>query len=149
MGDRPLGHWSLIQDYETVDVLADLRARGAVFDLVVDNVGRSSELYGASNEILKADGTFAQVGIDETMVISSLMTHLARQLRSIVFGRRFWYVNPSNTTEIFHRIGAWMAEGKVKAVVDGVYPWEDVPAAYARLRQGHAKGKIVVRVAQA
>ena len=39
-----------------------------------------------------------------------------------------------------------MLEGKVKAVFDEIFDFEDAPKAHARLRLGHAKGKIVVHV---
>jgi D-arabinose 1-dehydrogenase-like Zn-dependent alcohol dehydrogenase len=40
-----------------------------------------------------------------------------------------------------------MVEGKVRAVIDSEYKFEDVREAYRRLKTGRAKGKIVVNVA--
>lgn len=40
-----------------------------------------------------------------------------------------------------------MQEGKVKAVIDKKFAFEQVPQAFVRLKTGRAKGKIVVDVA--
>ena len=40
----------------------------------------------------------------------------------------------------------WMAEGKVKAVIDQVFAFENAPEAYEKSRTGRAKGKIVINV---
>ena len=36
--------------------------------------------------------------------------------------------------------------GKVRPVIDRRYPFAEIPAAIAYLEQGHARGKVVVRV---
>ncbi len=48
--------------------------------------------------------------------------------------------------EDLERIGRWMAEGKVKAVVEDKYAFEDTPKAFEKLKTGKARGKIVVQV---
>jgi NADPH:quinone reductase-like Zn-dependent oxidoreductase len=37
-------------------------------------------------------------------------------------------------------------EGKLRAVVDSTFVFEDAPKAYEKLKTGRAKGKIVVHV---
>ncbi|MFO1418181.1 MAG: zinc-binding dehydrogenase [Methylotetracoccus sp.] len=44
-------------------------------------------------------------------------------------------------------LATWMATGHVQTVIDGVHPIDDLPRALERSRQGHARGKIIVRVA--
>jgi alkaline phosphatase D len=41
-----------------------------------------------------------------------------------------------------------MEQGKVKAVLDSVFEWEDAPKAYEKLKLGRTKGKIVIKVPQ-
>ena len=36
--------------------------------------------------------------------------------------------------------------GRLKAVTDRVFPFEQIAEAFAYLEQGHAKGKVVVRL---
>jgi NADPH:quinone reductase-like Zn-dependent oxidoreductase len=49
--------------------------------------------------------------------------------------------------EDLRQIGAWMAEGKVKAVIDSEFSFEEAPKSFERLKTGRARGKIVVDVA--
>jgi NADPH:quinone reductase-like Zn-dependent oxidoreductase len=56
----------------------------------------------------------------------------------------FW---PSPSTKDMTQIVEWVKEGKIKAVIDQRFPFEQAPEAIARLKTGRAKGKIVVDVA--
>ncbi|CCF42049.1 zinc-binding oxidoreductase [Colletotrichum higginsianum] len=146
---RQLGADEVI-DYRTRDVVAELKSRGKVFDLVIDNVGGTSALYDISSTILKPGGTFSSVGVGEALSLSGIFSDVCKLLRpSFLGGKPFYFVQMDNTAETFRRIGDWMAQGKARAVIDSSFAFEDVPAAYSKLREGHAKGKIVVHVAGA
>jgi NADPH:quinone reductase-like Zn-dependent oxidoreductase len=41
-------------------------------------------------------------------------------------------------------IGQWLAEGKIKVVKDRVYSYHEAQAAFAQLRAGHVRGKVVI-----
>jgi len=41
-----------------------------------------------------------------------------------------------------------MADGRVKAVIDQTFEWEDVPKAFESLKTGRTKGKIVIHVTE-
>jgi len=53
----------------------------------------------------------------------------------------------SNTKD-FSEIGGLVAEGKVKVVIDQAFDFEDVPKAYAKLREGRTRGKLIVQVSK-
>ncbi|KAF6831554.1 zinc-binding oxidoreductase [Colletotrichum musicola] len=136
-----------VVDYRKEDVFENLKSRGRIFDLVIDNVGSSTALHDNSGEYLKPSGTFVLVGVGESLSLWDMQRTLTKHLwPSFLGGGGFYFVQMKNTTEYFERIGRWMAEGKAKAVIDSTFPFEDVPAAYKRLREAHAKGKIVVHV---
>jgi len=44
------------------------------------------------------------------------------------------------------QIAEWMVEGKVKAVIDDRFAFEDAPRAFEKLKTGRARGKIIVDV---
>ena len=44
-------------------------------------------------------------------------------------------------------LAGWMAGGRLRTVIDSVFPFGDLLAALNKSRAGHARGKIVVRVA--
>ncbi|KAK2751233.1 zinc alcohol dehydrogenase [Colletotrichum kahawae] len=136
-----------IIDCKKDDVVENLKCRGTVFDLVIDNVGSTSDLYNQSNHYLKAGGTFVLVGVGANLSLSGIFSNLGRQLRPAVMGcRGFYFVQQKNDSEFFGRIGGWMAEGKARAVIDSTFAFDDVPGAYKKLREGRARGKIIVHV---
>lgn len=134
-------------DYRTTNVTEALKAKGQVFDLVVDNVGTPAELYKESTHFLRPSGKFVQVGAAPSLteagnIASKLM------LPSFLGGgkRSYQFLNLKNSHEDLAQIGRWMQEGRVSAVIDEVFEYEDAPKAYEKLKAGHAQGKIVVHV---
>ena len=117
------------------------------FHAVIDNVS-SAKLYDARTSCLKSGGWFIQVGTGPLSGLS-LLTTLSRVSWPTYLNagrQRYYFVQQKNSTEYFEQIGKWMTEGKLRAVVDEKFEWKDVPAALAKLREGRAKGKILIRV---
>ncbi|KAF7515690.1 hypothetical protein PCG10_002962 [Penicillium crustosum] len=137
-------------DYRQSDVIAELKSRPSSFDLVVDNVGNNSDLYDVSSMILKPGGTFVQVGIGSNVDLRSMAMTVKRSLLASLpmCGCKYYFVNSKNSTESLSQIAQWMAEGKAKAVIDSKFAFAEVPQAFQKLRTGHARGKIVIRVAE-
>ncbi|KAH7375627.1 hypothetical protein B0T11DRAFT_11163 [Plectosphaerella cucumerina] len=139
---RNLGADEVI-DYREADVLAVLTGKGQVFDVAVDNVGALAGLYERSGGFLKPEGTFVQVGLP------GFGATLRRGLLpGRLFGPRRAYksVAVAINREDLDQVGRWMVEGKVRAVLDEKFAWEDAPKAYEKLRKGRTTGKIVVQV---
>ncbi|KAI8716306.1 PKS-ER domain-containing protein [Fusarium sp. LHS14.1] len=136
-----------VVDYTKNDVTEFLKQQGAVYDLVIDNVGNRPDLYDNSHLMLKAGGTFVQVGVGESMSLKGIASTMKKQIWP--FGPpRFYFVNMKNSTEFFQVIGRWMAEGRVKPVIAAQFDWKDVPEAFRQLQEGRSPGKIVVNVSQ-
>ena len=134
-------------DYRKVDVIDFLKQKSHEFDLIVDNVGKDDGLYNISAKILKSGGTFAQVGVGSAIGLGTAGAVLKRNLTPSFLGApNYLMIAMNNGVENLEPIGRWMAERKIKAVIDKTYAFEEVPQAYAYLREGHAKGKIVVHV---
>lgn len=134
-------------DYKKTDVVADLKARGNVFDLVIDNVGSTQELYDHSQRYLKPGGTFVLVGVGADMSLSGIFSTMVKQLRPAITGHKgFYFVQQNNDRSFFQQIGQWMAEGKARAIIESTFSFDQVQEAYRKLREGRAKGKIVVHV---
>lgn len=147
---RSLGADEVV-DYKTQDISEVLKAKGKVFRLMVDNVGYTpagqQDLYSAADEFLTEDGHFVQVGggVSAEQVKSVLKRSL---IPSFLGGgkRNYKMIMAKQSHEGLARIGDWMKEGKVKAVIDEEFAFENAPEAFAKLKTGRAKGKIVVRV---
>ncbi|KAJ5202645.1 hypothetical protein N7449_004724 [Penicillium cf. viridicatum] len=137
-------------DYRQSDVIAELKSRFTSFDLVVDNVGNTSDLYDVSPMILKPGGTFVQVGIGSNVDLGSMAMTAKRSLLASfpMGGCKYYFVSAKNSAELLAQIVQWMAEGKAKAVLDSKFTFAEVPQAFQKPRTGHARGKIVIRVAE-
>ncbi|KAF2267206.1 NAD(P)-binding protein [Lojkania enalia] len=139
---------SEVLDYKSVDVIPELRRRGQVFDLVIDNVGTPG-LWAHCDEYVKPGGGFVQVAA--TPSIGALLPILRYKLQSFLPGpkhRGFYFVMSKGGHERFEQLGGWLAEGKLKSVIGETFEFEDVPKAYEKLKKGHARGKIVIHVAK-
>lgn len=135
-----------VLDYTQGDLVGALKAKGHVFDLVVDNVGSPSDLYSACGDFVVPGGQFVQVGTGMSMADMKLMT--SRMLLPSFMGggsRKFSLAVAKNKHEDLARLGEWIAAGKIKVVVDEVFEFENAPKAYEKLRTGRARGKIIVK----
>ncbi|XXH06183.1 hypothetical protein Hte_012629 [Hypoxylon texense] len=141
---RTLGADEVI-DYTKENVSEVLKAKGQVYQLVVDNVGTPFDLYKAADHFLLPNGKFVQIG--GQVSLADLRATASRMLLPSFLGggkRKWEYIITKPSHEHLERIGIWMKEGKVKAVIDEVFRYEEVPKAIEKLKLGRARGKIVV-----
>lgn len=137
-----------VLDYTTGSVTKQLKAKGATFDLVVDNVGVPSDLYSESHHFLKSTGKYVQVGVE--MSVGGMMGAMSRMVRPGFLGggkRQYQFLGCANKAEDFIQLSKWMQEGKVKAITE-VFTFEEAVQAYEKMKTGRTKGKIVVEVSQ-
>ncbi|KAK6948841.1 hypothetical protein Daesc_008912 [Daldinia eschscholtzii] len=142
---RSLGADEVI-DYTKENVSEALKAKGQVYQLVVDNVGTPSDLHKAADHFLLPRGKFVQIGAGFS--VSNIKDIVARQFLPSFLGggkRKWEYLITNNKHEDLEQIAKWMKEGKVKAVIDEVFQYEDVPKAIEKLRKGRTRGKIVIK----
>ena len=136
-------------DYRSTELIAELRKKGQVFDLVADLVGAPYGLHRASDQFLKPGSRFIQIGgaVEWQSVKSTLISML---LPSFLGGtnRPFKFLSVSNSASHLDELACWATEGRMKVVLDSVYPYEQAPKAYERLKTGRARGKIIVSTSQ-
>ena len=136
-------------DYKTSDLTKELRAKGQIFSLAVDNVGMPNDLYTTSHRFLKPDAKYVQVGAG--MSLGAITSLLSRMFWPSMLGggkRPFQFLGLKSKYEDLVKIGQWMKEGRVRSVIDSAFEFSDGPKAYAKLRTGRAKGKVVVHVTE-
>jgi NADPH:quinone reductase-like Zn-dependent oxidoreductase len=135
-------------DYRTTNVSQELKSRGQQFALVVDNVGEPRDLYKASDQFLKEDGKYVQVGVPVSL--SAIFGLLSQMWRPALLGggkRKFEVLQVRNNKDL-EQIGEWMKEGNVRAVIESTFALEDAAKAYEKLKTGRTRGKIVVHVTE-
>ncbi len=143
---RSLGADEII-DYTSTDVCEALKAKGQVFSLVVDNVGTPEALYKAADDFLLPHGKFVQVGAPINLSATKSIT--SRLLLPSCLGggkRKFEFFQARHVPEDLKQLGLWLAEKKLRVVVDQTYELEDLPKAFETLKKGRNAGKLVVHI---
>ncbi|KAF5013242.1 hypothetical protein FDECE_756 [Fusarium decemcellulare] len=135
-------------DYKTQNVLQALKDSPYKYDLVADYVGNDRNLFWEADKYTNPGAKFVTVAVSHHLDCIRFITAAqfmprflsgAKRQHVTVFGR------PSR--EDLTQIAEWMAEGKVKSVIDSKYKFEDLKEAYTRLKTGRARGKIILEVA--
>ncbi|KOS23181.1 Zinc-type alcohol dehydrogenase-like protein [Escovopsis weberi] len=137
-------------DYKVSDLMAELKKKGPVFSLAVDNVGLSpGDFYEKSATFLLPSANFIHIGGSPTLASTS-KTLKSIFLPSFLGGgkNKFVYYLTKNKHDDLAQIAQWMAEGKVKAIIDSTYEFEDTPKAFEHLKKGTSTGKVIVHVSK-
>ncbi|KAJ5610602.1 hypothetical protein N7510_007321 [Penicillium lagena] len=117
------------------------------FDLVLDVAGKDLELYFQADKFLKEGGRYVLVGAPtwgDTCVLLKIAL-----LPAFLGGgkRKFEFLRFKAESEALSNLLGWAEEGKLKVVVDEIFPKEEAVAAFKKLRAGHARGKILISIA--
>jgi NADPH:quinone reductase-like Zn-dependent oxidoreductase len=136
-------------DYTKENVSKVLKSKGQVFQHVVDNVGAPTDLYKAADEFLVPEGKFVQIGAEMSLGSAKSMVSRALMPSFLGGGKRKWQfvVVQTKHDDLVH-IGKLMQEGKVKAVVEETFDFQNAPKAFEKLKTGRTKGNLVIQVAK-
>ncbi|SMR55395.1 unnamed protein product [Zymoseptoria tritici ST99CH_3D1] len=144
---RSLGADNVL-DYTTGPLLAQLKAAEKPFDHVVDNVFSDPELYFQMHKYTTPKAVFAEVASGPTLSFAKFAAGALLVPKVLGGGRRKFVVIAADLkAETLKELAQWVAEQKVKVVVDQVFGMEEVVAAYQKQKTGRVVGKLVVDVA--
>ncbi|KAH8725745.1 hypothetical protein GQ44DRAFT_739266 [Phaeosphaeriaceae sp. PMI808] len=134
-------------DYHDNGVLSALSKSEKRYDMVLDNVGHNSELYWKSPEFTKPGAKYVQIGSQVSLYFIYDLAFRFLVPKWLGGGQRpFAFGFASTNFEDYTKLGQLVAEGKVRPVIDEVFAFDDVPKAYAKLKEGRTKGKIVIQI---
>ena len=102
-------------------------------------------LYLSSHQYLKPNGHYITIAVPPSALALLRMFVLPSWLGG--GQREAKFLLRKSNAEGYTRLAEWMAEGKLKAVIEKVYPLEAAGEAFARVIGGRVRGKIVVDVA--
>lgn len=136
-----------VVDYRKQAVVDTLKANGHVFHHVVDNVGTDPTLYYRCHEFTTDRAAYIMVAGSPSLAF--LWTSLKMRLWPAFLGggrrKTMGFLTQPNRTEL-QQIADWVKSGAIRVVIDSKFPFDEAPAAFAKLKTGRAKGKIVVEV---
>ncbi len=118
------------------------------YDVLIDIAGSHS--WSESTRALKPKGTFVLAGASAYTVFggNGAIMHIIRfRLASLLSSRRFAFFIAKLNKEDLALSGELLSSGKLTTAIDRQYALEQVPEAMNYMAEGHAKGKIVVRMA--
>ncbi|KLO95244.1 related to zinc alcohol dehydrogenase [Fusarium fujikuroi] len=134
-------------DYKSEDPIEVLKKKEDKFDFILDTVFNDPDLYWRSHEYLKPEGQYVCVGLPPRFQTFKALFAINMLPRWLGGGKRkFKYHSVSANRKDFGQFADWMKEGKVKVIIEEDFGLEDAGRAYARLKGGRTKGKLVVRV---
>jgi NADPH:quinone reductase-like Zn-dependent oxidoreductase len=116
------------------------------FDLAVDNVGHDPGLHSKSEVFLSNSGVFVLLAaMDGSLAgISSMLSSWLRPQWLGGVPRKWKFVLAYNDPQAMAQIRDWVAEGKLRSIIDETFSFEDAPSAIKKIRTGRARGKVVV-----
>ncbi|GAA5942611.1 hypothetical protein JCM3775_003656 [Rhodotorula graminis] len=144
-----------ILDYRASPLPGQLKAKygNEPFDIVFDTVG-SPEVWRKCPKYLKSDGIYVDVagahmdgGIGP--LLSGMLDMMGRNLRPGFLGgvpRKYVFGLSTADRKSFAEVEELVRTGKIRPIVDSVFPFDEALKAYERQMSGRAQGKIVVRV---
>ncbi|KAF5593839.1 zinc alcohol dehydrogenase [Fusarium pseudoanthophilum] len=134
-------------DYKSQDPIEVLKKKEDKFDFILDTVFNDPDLYWQSHQYLKPEGQYVCVGLPPRFQTFKALLTISLLPRWLGGGKRkFKYHSVTANRKDFGQVVEWMKDGKVKAVIEEEFGLEDAGRAYARLKEGRTRGKLVVRV---
>jgi NADPH:quinone reductase-like Zn-dependent oxidoreductase len=115
------------------------------YDLIIDNVGSHSQ--SEYRKVLTPNGAVVAVGgINCGACLGPLFGWLYESaVSAFSVQKRLSFLAQLNAHDL-GLLADWMAQGKIKSVVDRTYGLNDVPAALGYLEAGHARGKVIIEI---
>src|SRR5215831_5089829 len=109
---------------------------GARFDMVFDVFGNLR--FARAREGLRRRGVFVSTVLTPRRLVRELVTRFSLQQERLIV------VKPNRAD--LTQLGAWLADGKLHAVIDSRFALCDYAAAFHKLEAKHTHGKIVIDV---
>jgi NADPH:quinone reductase-like Zn-dependent oxidoreductase len=117
---------------------ADFTRNGQHYDLILDIVGNHSE--SATRRVLSPAGMIVLVAAPVSRMLSAMVMSRLGRKDVVAFVA-------SVTKDDLVFLKELSEAGKLTPVIDRTYPLSKVPEALGYLEEGHARGKVVIKVA--
>ncbi|KAF5646142.1 zinc alcohol dehydrogenase [Fusarium sp. NRRL 52700] len=134
-------------DYKSEDPIEVLKTKEDKFDFILDTVFNDPDLYWQSHRYLKPEGQYVCVGLPPRFQTFKSLLTINLLPRWLGGGKRkFKYHSVTANGKDFGQIADWMKDEKVRPFIEEEFGLEDAGRAYARLKEGRTRGKLVVCV---
>ena len=128
----------------------DFTKNGQRYDLILDNVG--TQPLSAFRRVLNPNGILVMIGgggPNDGGLIGPLGRPVKALLLSPFISQKMGMLMAELNKKDLTILGDLMQSGKVTPVIDRTYPLSQIAEAIRYLEQGHARGKVIITMAQA
>jgi NADPH:quinone reductase-like Zn-dependent oxidoreductase len=122
----------------------DFTKSGETYDVIFDVVGKSS--FSRSIRSLKQNGRYLIAYPGLSQMVRGGWTSMRSSLSAVQAGKKVIGGNASYRPEDLIFLKELIEAGKIKAVIDRRYPFEQIPEAHRYVEKGHKKGNVVITV---
>ncbi|MFK7803408.1 MAG: NAD(P)-dependent alcohol dehydrogenase [Anaerolineae bacterium] len=116
---------------------------GDLYDLILDNAG--SRTIPEYMRVLKPGGICIVIGFSMSLMIR---VGLFGRLISRRYGKKITLMSAQTNQEDLVVMAQLLEKGDVRTIQDQSYPFEQLPKAISYLEEGHARGKVVISIAE-
>lgn len=116
----------------------DFTQNGETYDLIFDVLGKSS--FSRCQNALKPNGRYLLASFKMKQVMQMLWT-------SLTGGKKVICAIAPGSVESLRQVKELIEAGKIRAIIDRRFPWEQIAEAHRYVENGHKKGNVVVVVA--
>ncbi len=123
----------------------DFTRTGEQYDLILDVAGSKS--WHACKRVLKPGATLVLIGAPNTTRVLGPLRHIAAVWLMSRFGKHkaVFFVAQFNLEDM-ETLRELAESGKLRSVVDRVYPLAEAPDALRAMGEGHVQGKLVITI---
>jgi NADPH:quinone reductase-like Zn-dependent oxidoreductase len=128
----------------------DFTKNGQRYDLILDNVG--TQPLSGFRRVLNPNGILVMIGgggPNDGGLIGPLGRPVKALLLSPFISQKMGMLMAELNKKDLTILGDLMQSGKVTPVIDRTYPLSQIAEAIRYLEQGHARGKVIITMAQA
>lgn len=124
------------------------------FDVVLDGVGEA--VWGRSLKVLRTGGKLITLTLpipegpagSLKFFSTAIAAALSGTARALVQGKRFSMTHVKPRGGDLEKLNALIEAGKLRTVIEKVYPLEQVAEAHRQSQQGHVRGKLALQISQ-
>ena len=123
----------------------DFTKREQRYDVILDCVGNHS--FSEYRRVLNPEGRSVGVGVPHDVSMIDIFGSIAKDLVLSAFGKQksVMFIAKGSQADLT-LIGELIASGKVKPVIEKIYPLSEAAKAVGHVEAGHARGKVLICV---
>lgn len=120
----------------------DFTKNSETYDIIFDLVGKTS--FSQCKNSLKPNGKFLQAAVTLKVFPSVLWTSISSSKKSLIMATGLR--PPAERSKDLKFITELAESGKIKSIIDKIFPMEEIADAHRYVDKGHKKGNVIISI---